>query len=41
MAKKIELLHTTYDESGNIESQEVVHPLTSPNCIIMDGAPSR
>lgn len=36
MAKKIELLHTTYDESGNIESQEVVHPLTSPNCIIME-----
>ena len=36
MAKKIELLHTTYDESGNIESQEVVHPLTSPDCIIME-----
>ena len=36
MAKKIELLHTTYDESGNIESQEVVHPLTSPDCVIME-----
>ena len=36
MAKKIELLHTTYGESGNIESQEVVHPLTSPDCIIME-----
>ena len=36
MAKKIELLHTTYDESGNIESQEVAHPLTSPDCIIME-----
>ena len=36
MAKKIELLHTTYDKSGNIESQEVVHPLTSPDCIIME-----
>ena len=36
MAKKIELLHTTYDESGNVESQEVVHPLTSPDCIIME-----
>ena len=36
MAKKIELLHTTYDENGNIESQEVVHPLTSPDCIVME-----
>ena len=36
MARKIELLETTIDENGHPVSSEVVHPLTSADCVVME-----